>query len=112
MKDFPTLRAINMEWVARLYAVELFFLLGGIVLNFWLGSLHHEWFGLAAGAGFALALVVTLVQSYCFYNLVKCPVCRSKLNRFKNGRKVPLKQAYTQLQNGYGCRRCGWTPCA
>jgi hypothetical protein len=99
-----------MEWVVQLYFVELFFLLGGIALNFFLGFLHREWFGLAAGVGIALSLVVAIVQAYCFYNLIRCPVCRGYLNRFKNGKRVPRKQAYTQLQNGYGCRHCGWTP--
>jgi transposase-like protein len=59
-----------------------------------------------------LSLVLELAAGFSFYNLINCPACGNKLNRFKNGKRVPRKQAYTQLQAGHGCRHCGWSPAA
>jgi hypothetical protein len=99
-----------MEWIVKLYWVEMTILLGSIVVNFALGWWNPDWLGWGVMVGFPLAFVVAFIQWYCFYDLVKCPACNGKLNRFKNGNRVPIKQAHTQLRNGYGCRHCGWKP--
>ena len=104
-----TLRAIRKEWIANLKLLAELSCFGSIVvclLLFWM----NEWDWYVFAFGFLLSFFVEFVHDWCFYNLVTCPQCGGKLNKFKNGKNVPMKQAYTQLGNGYGCRHCGWKP--
>jgi hypothetical protein len=112
MTESPTLKAIRMEWVVTLSTVETFSFLGGIAIGFIAALLGHRSDYLAIGActGLITSFVLTFVYFYIFYNRVKCPLCHGKLNRFQNGKRVPGKQAHTQLKSGYGCRHCGWKP--
>ena len=99
-----------MEWIATLEPLALVVFLGSIVVNFALGIWNRDWYGFGAMLGTVFFFLVSFVHRWCFYNLVKCPRCSGKLNQFKNGKNVPMKQAYTQLHNAYGCRHCGWKP--
>ena len=110
MIRYPLLEAVNKQWIVALELVASGVLLSGVVASLALGMWGHELMGLGFGIGVLLSLAVALWQSYAFYNLVTCPSCGKQLNRFKNGKKVPRKQAFTQLRSGYGCRHCGWRP--
>ena len=110
MPHYPTLRAIRMEWVPKLLWVEMIIFFGSIVVSLALQGWNPRWRGLGVMVGFPLSLLLVFFHWYIFYDSVRCPTCHGKLNRFKNGKRVPIKQAYTQLGNGYGCRHCGWKP--
>ena len=110
MKRYPTLEAINMVWVSKFHLLGSIALLGGLVISIVLVLFQQPWAGLGFVIGAALSIVIGVIGQACFYRLVRCPNCHEHLNRFKNGKNVPAKQAWTQLGNGYGCRHCGWKP--
>ncbi len=60
--------------------------------------------------GITINFIFRWFEKYYFYELVKCPSCKSKLNYFKNGNRVSSEQAWGQLRRGYGCRVCKWKP--
>ena len=110
MKRYETLEAIKMGWVTKVDGVAIFFLPAGAVawllIVLWRRDVATDVFITMAAASLAAALIHHLA----FYRFVRCPVCHQQLNRFKNGKNVPMKQAYIQLGNGFGCRHCGWKP--
>lgn len=112
MNELSTLKAIRMEWVVRLPKLEILFLLGGIVGGVGASFFAHnsQYLAIGAGIGFLSSFIVEATYFVVFYNFVKCPECGEQLNRFKNGKNVPHKQAHTQLMQGFGCRHCGWKP--
>ena len=110
MVRYPLLEATNKQWVVVLELAATGALLLGIVVNFVFAAWRPNLLGLGFGVGLAAFFAMSAFASYAFYNFVKCPSCGNKLNRFKNGKKVPSKQAYTQLKAGHCCRHCGWQP--
>ena len=108
----PTLQAIHMEWLSKFSVLEVIFLLGGIAVGLSVSLLlrNSSYLSYGAAFGFITSFLLSAAYFFIFYNFVRCPVCRCKLNRFKNGKRVPSKQAHTQLTSGYGCRHCGWRP--
>ena len=105
-----TLQALKMEWIATLEPAALAIFLGSIGVNCVLGFWNPNWFGPGAVVGFPLSLAVDIAGWWCFYNLVKCPQCGGKINKFKNGKNVPRKQAWSQLEKLRCCKHCGWDP--
>ena len=110
MARIKTLKIIRMQWLEFYDFLSPACLIFGVI---------------ATGAGYLFdvhqlkfAMLIALVGSaffyffedYFFYDLVKCPKCKEKLNVFKNGNRVPDNQAWNQLSNDYGCRHCGWKP--
>lgn len=112
MYPSPTLEVIGKQWILVLARVETYAMVIGILLGFASGMYFREpgHLAIGAGLGFATALVSGLAYRFVFYNLLTCPACGGRLNRFRNGKRVPGKQAHTQLRNGFGCRHCGWKP--
>jgi hypothetical protein len=110
MVRYPLLEAINKQWIVGLQLASSYILVVGAATSLVLGAWRHELMGLGFGTGVAVSLAMTAYASYAFYNLVQCPACGNRLNRFKNGRRVPAKQAYSQLAAGHRCRHCGWQP--
>ena len=109
-KRYPTLELLRKDWIALLQGYSVFALIAGfiasLILALWRPSLYSYGFGV----GLVISIALSIVHYYSFYALIRCPSCGLNLNRFKNGNRVPMKQAYTQLGNGYGCRHCGWKP--
>ena len=112
MYDSPTLKEIGMRWLAILSWIETYSMLGAIVIGLVAGLFVRDatYLSFGAGLGLVASFFLGFVYSYIFYNLVKCRHCGKRLNHFKNGKKVPSKQAHTQLKAGFGCRHCGWMP--
>ena len=99
-----------MAWLSSVEGIALLLLLGGIAANFLLALWKPSLLGIGASIGIAAGAVTVFFEHYCFYYRVRCPLCRGKLNAFKNGKNVPRKQAWTQLEKGIACRHCGWLP--
>ncbi len=114
MRASPTLRETGKEWMVTLAKAENFSLVIGVAIGFFAGLMFRDSSYLAIGAGIGLigTFVFGVAHWFAFYNMLRCPACQGKLNRFKNGNRVPRKQAHTQLNNGFGCRHCGWKPVA
>ncbi len=114
MRVSPTLRELGKEWMVALSKAETFALVIGVAPGLSAALIFRDSSYLAIGAGLGLLSAFALGFCYwlAFYNLLRCPVCQGKLNRFKNGNRVPSKQAHAQLNNGSGCRHCGWKPVA
>ncbi len=110
MKHYPLLQATNKQWIVALEIWSGYVLLCGAAASLVIAVWSADMMGLGFGAGLVLSFAMSFYARYAFYNLVKCPSCGKKLNRFKNGKRVPSKQAYTQLQVGKRCRHCGWEP--
>jgi hypothetical protein len=110
MSRYPTLDEINMSWVPVLGVAGPVVLVASVILGLLLAMFRSGLLGPTFGVGLALSLGLALAHGYVFYNHVTCPGCGGKLNKFKNGKNVPMKQAHKQLANGYGCRHCGWRP--
>jgi hypothetical protein len=110
MVRYPLLEAINKQWIVALQLASSYVLLAGAAASLALGYWRSELMGLGFGIGLVATLALSVFGSHAFYNWVQCPACGNRLNRFKNGRKVPAKQAYTQLSAGHQCRHCGWQP--
>lgn len=112
MNELSTLKAIRMEWIIILPKLAMLFLLGGIVggvaASFF--AYNSQYLAIGAGIGFLSSFIVEASYFIVFYNFVKCLECGGHLNKFKNGKNVPRKQAHTQLIQGFGCRHCGWKP--
>lgn len=110
MSKYPTLQAIGMRWIVsfEMFGTCLFVAL--VLLGFSLPLVGRPYDPTYAFIGVVFMFVMGLMHYLVFYELVKCPSCSGKLNKFKNGNNVPIKQAHIQLNNGYGCRRCGWKP--
>ena len=111
MKSNPsTLQEIGMSWIVPFEVLGAFLFLTFLLLSVslsWVGLPHNQVF---AELGIATLFVFAFAHHLIFYNLVKCPNCNGKLNKFENGKNVPIKQAQTQLRTGYGCRHCCWKP--
>ena len=109
---YPTLKAIRMEWIITFAQVGNVLLLSCIAIGFLSGLFfkNPSYLAYCAGVGLILSFIFTIAYQIIFFNFVKCPSCHEKLNKFKNGNNVPSKQAHTQLENGFGCRYCGWKP--
>ena len=107
---YALLEAIGKQWIVsvEILATALFGVC--IVANFVVGYIWPDLFGLGALVGFVALFAVSLFGREMFYRGVHCPACKNRLNYFKNGKRVPLKQAYTQLRAGGSCRHCGWQP--
>ncbi|WP_157798529.1 hypothetical protein [Dyella ginsengisoli] len=110
MKRYALLEATKTQWIVALEIASGYTLLVGVAASFAIASWNKAWMGLGFGAGLILSFIMTLYAGYAFYNLVKCPACGGRLNRFKNGKRVPKKQAFKQLEAGNRCRHCGWGP--
>ena len=108
--NYPTLNQLGMNWVVNfeLIGTAVFFFL--VLLGFVLPLFGFPYTPMFAGTGLLSMFLLGFIHDQIFYSRVKCPDCNGKLNRFKNGKRVPIKQAHTQLGNGYGCRHCGWKP--
>jgi hypothetical protein len=101
------IEAVSYQWIFKLERIGLIIMLLSVPINFLLAFWNREWLGLGVTIGFSLALAIHLIHFWCFYNLVKCPYCSGKLNKFKNGNNVPMKQAYARLRNFHACPHCG-----
>jgi hypothetical protein len=110
MIRYPLLEATKKQWIVALELAANGILLAGVAATFVVAVWRRDLMGIGFASGAAISLAMTLYASYAFYNLVRCPACGGKLNRFKNGKKVPTKQAFTQLKAGHRCRHCGWQP--
>lgn len=110
MIRYALLEATNTQWVLSLERAANGILLAGIAANFVLAFWRRDLLGVGFGVGLLLSFSTSMYANYAFYNLVRCPACGDRLNRFKNGKKVPNKQAFTQLRAGNCCRHCGWAP--
>lgn len=108
--DYPTLDQLGMGWVVHFEMSGRYLFIGFVILGFVMKLLGFSYLPEFAAIGFACMISLEIIHYWIFYNQVKCPACSGKLNRFKTGRNVPIKQAHTQLSNGYGCRHCGWKP--
>ena len=105
------LTSIRKVWIELLDGFALLFLVAGVAAEMvirLLGARSYQGFGFGAGA--VASFVSALVFHFCFYHLIKCPTCGKKLNKYKNGKNMPTKNAFTALEKGTGCRWCGWTP--
>ena len=109
---YPTLQELGLTWIFHLEWISAAVLPGSIVVGFLLAAVSRQEDALGAptAIGFVVSLLFLFAHHYFFFSRVLCPSCGGKLNRFKNAKNVPVKQAYTQLRNGYGCRHCGWKP--
>ena len=111
LKSSVTTKAINKEWVERFnatsftYFIWLFFtlLLAG---NF---TTKTYFYFFAVGV-LIVGAILSLSKLLLFYNLIKCPSCGFKLNKYKNGNNRPWTQAKDNLQLGKPCPNCGWKP--
>ena len=107
-----TLDAIGKQWIAKLEVFGVLLFAAGFVIAIACRLLQFPNGDIAFAAGLVGSLVVTLVFHCLFYHLVKCPTCGKKLNKYKNGRNMPIKNAFTALRKGDGCKWCGWKPTA
>ena len=110
MKEYPLLQATKKQWIVALEIASTLVLISGAAASLIIAIWIPDLMGLGFGVGVVLSFAMTMTAWFAFYNLVRCPACGKRLNRFKNGKRVPAKQAYTQLQAGHGCRHCGWKP--
>jgi hypothetical protein len=67
----------------------------------------RRWAGATTVLTFGVAFVVALVQRGLFYRAIRCPRCGHNPNRFKNGKNVPVKAAWTRLAPLTVCPQCG-----
>lgn len=105
MNHFIVLRK---TWIPRLAKFSPMVLIGGLLLSSGLAWL--KFIPLSTAMGFTLLLSVTLefIAWWALYHLIRCPRCGHRLATFKNGKNMPINQAYHTLQNGAACRCCGW----
>ena len=113
-----TLGLLRLGWIpavglAGRLALPVF-LVSAAVIAF-LGNLVAEvssadLFTYAALTGIVVGVALEMFHRWAFYRLVTCPSCGNGLNIYKNGKKVPEKNAYTRLRNMGPCRHCGWEP--
>ncbi len=100
--------ALGKTWIPRLAKFSPLVLIGGLPLACelaWLQLIHFS-----TGMGFTLLLSVAMefIAWWALYHLIRCPGCGHRLATFKNGKNMPIDQAYRALQNGAPCRCCGW----
>lgn len=107
---YPLLEAIGKQWIVglELWAIAIFGV--AVVANFALAFVRPELLGLGVLVGGGIAFSVAFAGNELFYRSVRCPSCTKRLNCFKNGKRVPIKQAFSQLRCGGRCRHCGWQP--
>ena len=110
MDDHAVLKSMKLSWLQHLdlagaVIITITFLLA--LVGSYLDSLILM---LAFPIGIGINVFLRWFQNIYFYELVKCPKCSSKLNYFKNGKKVPSEQAWGSLRQGKGCKKCGWQP--
>ena len=100
-----------MPWVSALDVASTVILIASVALGIALAVfVDGALLVTVVGIGVALSIAAGIANYHVFYNHVNCPRCKGNLNRYKNGKNVPTKQAYSQLANGYGCRHCDWKP--
>ena len=96
----------SYAWIDKLEQIGLVIMLASVPVNFILAFWNPDWVGLGVAIGFSLSLALNFLHFWCFYNVIKCPLCGRKPNKFKNGKNVPMKQAYAQLRHCLACRHC------
>jgi rubredoxin len=62
--------------------------------------------GSAASVFLVVSLVLALLQHYAFYNLIRCPMCSYNPTKFKNGKNMPVKTAWSKLRAYEVCPNC------
>ena len=107
--DNRTLVVLRKQWIPAIDLFGTFLLLLGIVVNFLLALFRIVDLGVGFAFGLAGYIMAEIIYSYSFYHLIKCPDCGHVLTKFKNGKNMPMKQAYTLLKNCSPCCNCGWT---
>ena len=80
-------------------------LLIGVVLTF---VMQTDLLAYAAISAIILGIAASMTHYWLFYYTVLCPQCGNRMNFYKNGKKVPQKNAYTRLDTRGPCRHCGW----
>ena len=110
MKRIRTLELISKSWIQYLESLATIFFMVCILLNFVLAYFGYIELGTGALVGVVGSLTLTLLHTFCFYNLIKCPGCGGSLTEYKNGKRMPMKNGYTSLANEMPCRYCGWEP--
>jgi hypothetical protein len=112
MEKNITLDVLGLKWLEFIDLVgSISLAVGAIVggIGYFVVSKNFIWLFVFC---LFMAIVFNLSHQSIFYALVKCPNCKSKLNYFKNGNKVPNEQAWGDLRRGKACRHCGWQPIA
>lgn len=101
---------LKKTWIKTLgfYAVVL--LIPGILLSIGLALLDIVELGYSVFVTFLVSAFLESVSIWCLYNYISCPSCGHKLAKFKNGKNMPINQAYRALESGKECRSCHWKP--
>lgn len=109
---YALLEAIGKQWVVGVDMWAMAFFGVCVVANFAVGYFRPDLFGIVVLVGLPVAFAISFFGDEVFYRGVRCPACKERLNYFKNGKRVPSKQAFAQLREGGRCRHCGWEPTA
>lgn len=105
-----TLEVLHKEWIPRLELSSIAVLIGGLLLLMASAIFRVDDLAIGAMLTFATSLILDMLAYWCLYHLIKCPKCGHKLAKFKNGRNMPTKHAYSSFAVGAACRCCGWVP--
>ena len=101
---------LRKEWIVSLSKLGSVALVGGLPIAILLSLLQIIDFSKAMLVAISLSFISEFISWWATYNLIKCPECGHRLCRFKNGKKMPIKQAYSSLRKGAACKKCGWIP--
>ena len=101
---------LRKEWIVSLSKLGSVALVGGLPIAIFLSLLQIIDFSKVMLVAISLSFISEFISWWATYNLIKCPECGHRLCRFKNGKKMPIKQAYSSLRKGAACKKCGWVP--
>jgi DNA-directed RNA polymerase subunit RPC12/RpoP len=101
---------LRKEWIVSLSKLGSVALVGGLLIAILFSLLQIIDFSKAMLIVILLSFISEFTSWWATYNLIKCPECGHRLCRFKNGKKMPIKQAYSSLRKGVACKNCGWVP--
>lgn len=104
-----TLQELNKAWISYIEEVDTIILPVGIAFSFVLA--YFDIIELPFGVVLTCVLSVTfsVLHHLAIYNLVECPSCGENLSKFKNGKKIPMKQLYSGFAKCLPCKFCGWS---
>ena len=110
MDDHVVLKSMNLSWLQHLDVAGAIAIAVCLVISLIGSYIDSILLIFMLPFGFTINIFLRWFQSFYFYEYVKCAECRSKINYFKNGKKIPSEQAWGALRQGKGCRVCGWKP--
>jgi uncharacterized membrane protein len=100
---------LGKKWVLWLDKSTVYVLLIGIALSLVLSIFITDVYQTVMLYTFLSSMVLAMVHHFFLYRVIKCPNCGSNMAKYQNGKNIPMKTVYKNLNEIPKCKHCGWS---